>query len=243
MIVRDRNMELTPAAVQGAIGEFMRDVRPRLSRLAKAYEGQGAITARMRPAGLPNNRLVHAFPRYIVTMAAGYLVGKPVVYSMAEETPALHGILRDYAASDMDSVDAELATDASIYGRGVCICYTDEAGKMKCSSLDPRAAFVVYDDTVEHRPLFGVHWRERYDENGRRSGMSIHVHTAQEEITYEGRSLTTACEETQRRAYYFGGVPMVEFWNNAQESGDFEPVLSLIEAYDALESDRINDKQ
>ena len=36
---------------------------------------------------------------------------------------------------------------------------------------------------------------------------------------------------------------MVEFWNNAQETGDFEPVLSLIDAYDTLESDRVNDKQ
>ena len=40
-----------------------------------------------------------------------------------------------------------------------------------------------------------------------------------------------------------GGVPVVEYWNNAQETGDFEPVLSLIDAYDTLESDRVNDKQ
>ena len=40
----------------------------------------------------------------------------------------------------------------------------------------------------------------------------------------------------------FGDVPMVEYWNNSEETGDFEQVISLIDAYDTLESDRINDK-
>lgn len=243
MIVRDREIRITPAAVQGAIGEFMRDVRPRLNRLCKAYEGQGAIASRTRAAGLPNNRLVHAYPRYIVTMAAGYLVGRPVAYSEREETDGLREVLRAYASADMDSVDAELATDAAIYGRGVCICYADEYGRPKTAALSPREAFVVYDDTVERRPLFGVHWMERFDEAGRRSGVCVHVHTPYEEIIYTGRSLTALEEEASRSTHYFSGVPMVEFWNNAQETGDFEPVLSLIEAYDALESDRVNDKQ
>jgi len=49
--------------------------------------------------------------------------------------------------------------------------------------------------------------------------------------------------EVARAAHYFGGVPMTEYWNNAAETGDFEPVLPLIDAYDALQSDRVNDKQ
>ena len=34
-----------------------------------------------------------------------------------------------------------------------------------------------------------------------------------------------------------------EYWNNARETGDFERVLPLIDAYDILQSDRVNDKQ
>jgi SPP1 family phage portal protein len=36
---------------------------------------------------------------------------------------------------------------------------------------------------------------------------------------------------------------MVEYWNGEDEQGDFESVLSLIDAYDLLQSDRMNDKQ
>lgn len=243
MIVRDKHIPLTAQTVSGAISEFLRDTAPRLERLRHAYEGRGAITTRVRSVGLPNNRLVHAFPRYIVTMASGYLIGKPVAYDDKNQEEAVAALRDAYQGSDMDSVDAELAADASIYGRGVCICYAGEDGQPRAATLSPCKAFVVYDDTVEHRPLFGVHWLDRYDEVGKRVGVSVHVYSEQEELTFEGTSLTALSRTPEVTTHYFGGVPVVEFWNNSQETGDFEPVLSLIEAYDVLESDRVNDKQ
>ena len=243
MIVRDKDTPVTGEIVSGAIAEFMRDVRPRLERLGRAYEGRGEITRRTRSPGLPNNRLVHAFPRYIVTMASGYLVGRPVTYDDRTQRDAVAALREAYAACDMDSVDAERAADASIYGRGVCICYADEGGRPKAATLSPKTAFVVYDDTVEHRPLFGVHWMDRYDSAGKRCGVCVHAYTAGTELTLSGRSLAALTQEGGEQPHYFGGVPVVEFWNNAQETGDFEPVLSLIDAYDTLESDRVNDKQ
>ena len=243
MIVRDKDTPVTGEIVSGAIAEFMRDVRTRLERLGRAYEGRGEITRRTRSPGLPNNRLVHAFPRYIVTMASGYLVGRPVTYDDRTQSDAVAALREAYAACDMDSVDAELAADASIYGRGVCICYADEGGRPKAATLSPKTAFVVYDDTVEHRPLFGVHWMDRYDSAGKRCGVCVHAYTAGTELTLSGRSLAALTQEGGAQPHYFGGVPVVEFWNNAQETGDFEPVLSLIDAYDTLESDRVNDKQ
>lgn len=243
MIVRDKFMPVTARTVAAAIAEFNRCVRPRLVRLYKAYDGEGAIKNRVRAQGLPNHRLAHAYPRYIVTMAAGYLVGKPVAYDAKDQKSAVAALRGAYAACDMDSVDAELAVDAAICGRGVCVCYADEAGRPRAATLDPKNAFVVYDDTVEHKPLLGVHWMTRYDDTGRRCGVTVHVHTKREILTFEGQTLGTLARMGEGRRHFFGGVPMVEFWNNAQETGDFEPVLSLIEAYDLLESDRVNDKQ
>lgn len=244
MIVRDKDTQITAEVVKGAIAEFVADVLPRLNTLADAYKGKTPITKRVRASGLPNNKLVHAYPRYIVTMASGYLVGAPVKYSDEKQKDAIKALEEAHKHSKIDSVDAELAEHASIYGRGVCICYTDEEGKPKAAALNPREAFVVYDDTVEHRPLFGVHWMDKFDVAGKKTGVTVHVHSGTEEQLFEGKavsSLAAVPEET--KAHAFGGVPMVEFWNNSDEMGDFEPVLSLIEAYDTLESDRVNDKQ
>lgn len=244
MIVRSGEIQVSAAVVKGAIGEFVRDVVPRLNKLAEAYEGKGAITKRTRATGLPNNKLVHAYPRYIVTMASGYLVGEPVKYTDDAQKEAIEALEVAHKGSNVDSVDAELAANASAYGRGVCICYADEQGRPKAATLDPREAFVVYDDTVEHRPLFGVHWMDKHDESGKKIGVTVHVHTDTEDQLYEGKDVAKlAAVPEMVKAHSFGGVPMVEFWNNAQETGDFEPVLSLIEAYDVLESDRVNDKQ
>ena len=41
--------------------------------------------------------------------------------------------------------------------------------------------------------------------------------------------------------HYFGLVPVVEYKNNEQCLGDYEQVISLIDAYDKLESDSLND--
>ena len=244
MITRNRDLEINAGAVKGAISEFTKNVLPKLEKMAEAYAGKGAIMGRTRASGLPNNKLVHAYPRYIVTMASGYLVGAPVKYTDDAQAGMLKALEDVHKNSKMDSVDAELAAHASTYGKGVCICYADEAGKPKAAALDPREAFVVYDNTVEHKPIFGVHWLEKQDASGKSVGVSVHVHTETEEMLFEGKTLTTInAVLNEVKTHAFGGVPMVEFWNNSQETGDFEPVLSLIEAYDVLESDRVNDKQ
>lgn len=43
--------------------------------------------------------------------------------------------------------------------------------------------------------------------------------------------------------HYFGAVPVTEFWNNEEQQGDFEQQISLIDAYNVLMSDRVNDKE
>lgn len=50
-------------------------------------------------------------------------------------------------------------------------------------------------------------------------------------------SLTDRVEEQ----HYFKMVPVAIFKNNEEETGDFEKVISLIDAYDKMESDSLND--
>lgn len=243
MIIRSKDMRIDAQTINGCMEEFMREVRPRLMRLYDAYAGKGAITRRMRGAGLPNNRLSHAFPRYITTMASGYLIGRPVQYLSGTQREAVETLLQMHSACDIASVDAELARDASICGKGVCIVYADEQAHPRAAAIDPRQAFVVYDDTVEHRPLLGVHFYARRNAMGRPEGMHVFVYTRDAQLHWTSRGNTGASGEPEVTEHFFSGVPMVEFWNSADETGDFEAVLSLIEAYDLLESDRMNDKQ
>ena len=247
MITRSKG-EITSQLVKSVVAEFTKIVLPRFNTLRNYYDGKSAIVNRVRASGLPNNRMVHAFPRYITTMASGYLAGQPVKYSIGDEgsRDALEELTKAYDLCNIDSVDSELAKDASIYGTGVCICYMTDKGKTRpmVTTIDPRTAFVVYDDTVEHNPLFGVHMYKRTPADGGTEVQIVDVYTDKEMITFVGRADGGALDvQDNVIPHFFGGVPIIEFWNNADETGDFEPVISLIDAYDAIESDRVNDKQ
>ena len=217
--------------------------RERLERLHGVYAREHSITRRTRLKGLPNNRLVHDLPGYIATMAAGYLVGNPVRYTAAEgQEEAFTPVLEAYEAASVESVDAELAMDAAVYGKAAEVCYADAEAQPRVAQLDARSAFLVYDDTVEHAPLLGITRRDTFDARLERTGEEVTLYTDRL-IVHMRRTGRETPRETMREAHYFGGVPVVEYWNNAREEGDFEPVMGLIDAYDTLQSDRVNDKQ
>ena len=217
--------------------------RERLVRLHGMYAREHSIMRRTRLKGLPNNRLVHDLPGYIATMAAGYLVGNPVRYTAAEgQEEAFAPVLEAYEAASVESVDAELAMDAAVYGKAAEVCYADAEARPRVAQLDARSAFVVYDDTVEHAPLLGITRRDTFDARLERTGEEVTLYTDRL-IVHMRRTSRETPRETMREAHYFGGVPVVEYWNNAREEGDFEPVMGLIDAYDTLQSDRVNDKQ
>lgn len=245
MIVRPRKvMDGGPKqhVVCACVQEFLAGAE-RMRRLRDSYEGRHCILDRIRPSGMPNVRLVHDFPRYICTMAAGYLVGRPVAYEAEDgHSAALEAVMDRYRRCAADSVDAELARNASICGKGVELVFADGDAQPRTASLEPERAFVVYDDTVERKPLFGVHLLPRLNDLGAEVGWDVTVYTDREVLTFSGAGVGEVGALKERKNHFFGGVPMVEYWNGEDERGDFEGVLTLIDAYDRLQSDRVNDK-
>ncbi len=211
--------------------------------LKDMYDGRHEILSRTRLRGLPNNRLPHDLPGYIVTMAAGYLVGEPVSYAAQGAEQGFTVLQEALKAAMTDNVDAELAVDAALFGKAVEICYADEGSRPRAAQISPLNAFVVYDDTVEHLPMFGVSVCEVLDGELKPRAERVVVYTAAEQIMFESKSLGGPLSEVGRARHYFGGVPLTEYWNNSRERGDFQSVMDLINAYDALQSDRVNDKQ
>ncbi|HRX07689.1 MAG TPA: phage portal protein [Candidatus Limiplasma sp.] len=231
-----------PELLLALLNEHRRQRELRLNVLKEYYDGNHAILSRIRLSGLPNNRLAHAMPRYITAIAAGYLVGSPVQYTLKDHPAAFEQLLGVLRRCDTQSIDAELAVDAAVYGKAVELCYADHQAKPRVAQADPRHAFVVYDDTVEHRPLLGITVSDVLDRHLKKARERVTVCTDTLTLHMERRAAEVPVE-VARQAHYFGGVPMTEYWNNADETGDFEAVLPLIDAYDALQSDRINDKQ
>lgn len=240
MIIQDRAMLAhKPMAAQAAEAaqDFLGGL-PRLERLHRYALGRHDILMRQRTEGLPNARLAHGFPRYIAQVSAGWLLGEGARYELQDNPEGLKALLRLLDACQADQVDASLAQQQAVYGRAVSLCYQGEGGACRLTALDPRSAFVVYDDTVEQRPLYGVLLQP-----ARGSGQGrLSVYTRERVLHYACSSFLEAGRLTGAIPHHFGRVPMVEYRNDLEERGDFEAVLPLIDAYDLLNSDRLNDR-
>ncbi len=222
---------------RGAGGEGLREAleqfhqqRPMLQKLRRYSQGRHDVLARTRRPGLPNARLPHGFPKYIAQMSAGYMLGEGAKYESPDNPEEARALTAMYRRCCDDALDMDLALQQAIYGRGVSLHWQEALPRV--SALDPVNAFVVRDDTVERRPLMGVLL----------SGEEVRVYTDSEELTFQSGGERDLRAPLSRRPHGFDGVPMVEYWNNADAQGDFEDVLPLVDAYDLLASDRLNDR-
>jgi SPP1 family phage portal protein len=217
----------------------------RLDTLEAYMVNQPPIATRVRTDGRPNNRLIHNYARYIVKMASGYLIGAPVAYSDEKQTAALDAVTAQYKAFDASAVDMELAKVASKFGRATEVLYADRNARPRSASVDPRCAFVVYDDTVERKPLFGVYYSVMLKNDGSQAGYRINVYTKDIVQTYEIKDFYALIDATpvSETEHFFGDIPVNEYWNDDEERGDYEWVTSLIDALNLLQSDRVNDKE
>ncbi len=215
----------------------------RLSKLEDYYNGRQKILSRVQSnQTAPNNRLANGFAKYITDTAIGYCFGNPITYlSGGTDLKDLKDTLR---AADADTHDSELAKDLSVYGVGFELAYMS-AGvepRLKFALIDPKAAFMVYSDMIEDEPLFGVYYFKRMDARGEFKGYVINVYTKEETLEYFSRDLSNFAL-VSRLPHYLGALPLIQYFNNEEGKGDFENVTSLIDAYDILQSDRMNDKE
>lgn len=217
----------------------------RMVHLRDMYNARSPILSRQRREGLSNNRIAHPYARYITAIATGYLIGKPVAYSMDGENKTMQQIQDLFKRGSESAENVQLARDQSIYGKGVEYVHIDdgESPMPHTTAISPLNAFVVYSDTYDMEPLFGVYYIQRTKADGTEDGWQVWVMSDVAIARYETASLDDLPAPTGEDRHFFGGVPLVEYWNDENEKGDFEWVLSQIEAYDKLQSDRVNDKE
>ena len=231
---------VTPETACTFIKEHIRHMKERYDRLERYYEGKHPICARKKRSVLANNRLVCNHAKYIADTATGYFAGNPVKYS-GEGIEPLSELLR---AADSDTQDIDLAQKASIFGVCYEFIYVDEDGTPRLYSPDPRQAFVIYDDTVRQKPVAGVYYYRLHDSvTNRDTGYSVYLCTQDMVTHFTTDTGLNARLPDENRPHGMGGVPLIEIYNNSACTGDFEPVLSLIDAYNVLQSDRVNDKE
>lgn len=216
----------------------------RFEKLYSYYTGKHAICERRRSSdNIANNRIVCNHAKYIVDIAKSYLVGNPVSYTCSDGYD-IEAVKNSFSVQDMASVDAEIEKTMSIYGKAYELVYADEESQPRSASLPPMNTFIVYGAGVGENPLFGIHYYKKRDIDGSVTGVCCVVCDNNMIYTYEnGADSFEHMKLTEKQRHYFGKIPMVEYRNNEEKQGDFEQLIPLIDAYNILESDRVNDKE
>lgn len=216
-----------------------RNIVDRLKGLKDYYEGNHKILQDSDR----ENKLVCNHAKDISDTASSYFIGNPVSYKSEEDIKPLTDAL-DYAGAD--EADGDNGLDLSIYGLAYEYIYTKKnETNLMIKNLSPLNTFIVYDDTIEQNELFGVYYYARKDDTDQHN--TVYVATVvTENYKYvlniqDIDGIQPLIEEPE--PHFKGAVPIIEYQNNKLGIGDFELQIPLIDAYNALMSDRVTDKE
>lgn len=236
----------------------------RYGRLDRYYRGDHDIFHHR--VGDQEVRVAVNYAKYVVDIALGYYLGEPVKYdpnprpwsgSRTREVDTwqplkgrpsvdLGPLLDCYDRQHISRLDREIGKTMGVMGDCLELCYASREAdpRPRSARIDPRNGILVCDSSVEHNKLCALVWDRRETPTGERY-YALTYYTDQTERDYRSGNLETAaflpCGPV--RNHYFGAVPVIAYENNGERQGDFEQILSLIDAYDSLMSSRMTDKK
>ena len=226
-----------PVPTEGELAEhlrrFLTEERPRRQRLWDYYLGeQGVPKGRVVP-GRPNNHLTSNYAKYITDVQTGYFMGVPPTFSFQGKRVQKR-MTRALADASLGTRLYDAARDMSVCGEGFLTVWPAEDG-LRLARLDPCETFAVTSGilgaetaAVRVRPL----------RDGGAEG-ELYLPGCRRALTYDGRAVTLGPPQPLP----LRGLCVSRFCNNLPLRGDFEPVLSLLDAYNLLLSGAMDDMQ
>lgn len=219
--------------------------RQHLEKLKSYYMGEHAILKHeRRNKNAPNFKTVANHAKDIADTATGYFMGNAIKYNNTADGD-LEPLLLAFDGAEIDQVDAQNALNMAIYGRAYEYIYAKEGlTELDSTSVDPENVFLVYDDSIERKALFAVYYYEIKDDTKDATKYQAEVFTQNLHYHIVLRDSSTGTTQNEQvEPHNLGQIPIIEYRNNHFAIGDYEQQISLIDAYNSLMGNRVNDKE
>ena len=214
-----------------------------ITYLYNYYKGNQDIRAKVKLVRPEiNNCVVVNRANEIVTFKTSYVLAEPVQYiAHNPDKPVTDAVkqLNEYMRlEDKESKDKEIVDWMHICGLGIRMVLTDEMAGVNGGApyyiytLDPREAFVIYSSRIGQKAIAGVVLQQ--DDNEK---WFATVYTPTRVLTV--RSDGSVSEQPN----FLGGIPVFEYLNNEARMGAFEPVISILNSINVLESNAVDSVQ
>ena len=242
---------MTLAEVKAYI-EYDRAERERREKMYRYYKTHNAILdEKKKDDDKPDNRLAHGYVSYISNAFTGYMFGDPVTYAPQKkdgeadkDAEALTEAVKEcFDYNDEQAENTTLGLDCAICGYAVEIMYVDMDAMVRFGRVDPVGCIAVKDGSIEEALTALIRYYDRYDVVTKQTTRTVEVYEKGTITVYKSIGGDPgAFGEPEITEHFFGDVPVVVYKNNLFGYGDAEPVLSLIDAYDRMQSDGLNDQ-
>lgn len=219
------------------LAEFIQQhkvLNTRYKELRDLYQGEHSILTQdtYKPEYKPDNRIVVNYAKYLADTFNGYFIGIPVVTNIdSEQASEYIQFLEAY--NNLDDHNAELSKKCDIYGHGYELLFHDELAEIGIISIDPRECFIIYDDSIRAKPRYGVRYQEKEGEITGTYSDTTKIYY----FSFKDGKLAI----NEEVPHYFEGVPIIEYVENKEKIGVFEPVETLINALNKAISEKAND--
>lgn len=228
------------------ISKHRKHIVPQLRKNKEYYDGKHAISDKERENNAPNAKTVCNHAKDITDTASGYFMGNPITYNNTGEND-IDVLIKAFDVAEVDDTDNDNSLMQSIYGVAYDYTYAAEGkSELMTRNLESENTFIVRDDSIEQKELFGVYYYIRRNSATNEEKYIATVCT--ENLIYNFELATDYNEEQavleeQGVAHNMRECPITEYKNNKFNIGDFEQQIGLIDAYNMLMASRVNDKE
>lgn len=231
--------DITTDYLKESILDFVKHYQQNyLDNLEYAEGRNPKILRRMLPdASGPDNRVPVSYGRRIINLVTGYMF-KPGLVQYGIEDETYQANLQDVFLANSEPIKtAQLGKQTSIHGVGYEYHYVDANTAMpRFVKLPAPEVVPIYSKDLEPEVLAFA----RFVGDGDNYDITLVDDKIIREYTMpkEGGSMVQTGDEIR---HFYGRCPLAVYRNNEEMLGDFDPVEPLIDAYDVLVSDSLNE--
>lgn len=227
--------ELTGEDLRSFIEYHHQSLVPGYQNLLKEYLGKHPIFDKPKKGDLrPDNRVMANLSKYVVETFNGYFIGVPPNVTLTDEKDN-EELQKWLDINSFQDKLSEVSRQCDIYGRSIVFAYQDEESHTKTAYCNPETSFMIYDDTIEQRPIAFV--RYSYDNN---STMTGSVYFTDESYSFDD---SAALLEQNATPNPFKMIPAVEFSSNAYKQSLIENIKPLNDSLDNVLSQKANQNE
>lgn len=238
MFYLNKNIPLDAAILSKMINRFNIEVKPKLTKNKKYYDGiQTILQKTYNDPSKPCSRTIINYCKNIADSYAGYLATPGYIsYTSDNDIEEIMDILRynDYQAEDSDFL-----LDALIYGVAAELMFIDETGHTRFRLINPTSCFGVCDDSLTGDLLYFVRIYAASEwDNSNIYFVDVYSDTSITQYKMSGENGQLIFIDEQ--PHFFSQVP-ANIFALPDEKSIFDCILTLQDAANEIVSAEIDD--